>query len=117
MLMDGGILNNTPISQAIDLGADHIVVLPAIGSERLAQVPRGAVGACVAALSRAITRRLADDLVRYADAAELIVLPSPEGGILPADFGHAEELIAEGRERAHAMLARRTRPAALRLVA
>ncbi len=117
MLMDGGILNNTPISQAIDLGADHIVVLPAIGSERLAQVPRGAVGACVAALSRAITRRLADDLVRYANAAELIVLPPPAGGILPADFGHAEELIAEGRERAHAMLARRTRPAALRLVA
>jgi len=117
MLMDGGILNNTPISHAVDLGAERIVVLPAMGSERLTQVPRGAVAAGVVALSRAINRRLADDLLHYADAVELIVLPSPDGGILPADFSHAEELIAEGLERAHAMLARRMQPAALRLVA
>ena len=117
MLMDGGILNNTPISHAVDLGAERIVVLPAMGSERLTQVPRGAVAAGVVALSRAINRRLADDLLHYADAAELIVLPSPDGGILPADFSHAEELIEEALERASAMLARRTQPAALRLVA
>ncbi len=117
MLMDGGILNNTPISHAVDLGAERIVVLPAMGSERLTQVPRGAVAAGVVALSRAINRRLADDLLHYADAAELIVLPSPDGGILPADFSHAEELIDESLERASTMLARRTQPAPLRLVA
>ncbi|HME01952.1 MAG TPA: patatin-like phospholipase family protein [Solirubrobacteraceae bacterium] len=117
MLMDGGILNNTPISHAVALGADRIIVLPAIGSERLTQAPRGAFGAGVAALSRAINQRFANDLVHYADAAELIVLPSPDGGILPADFGHAEELIAEGLERAEAMLARRMQSVALRLAA
>lgn len=117
MLMDGGILNNTPISHAVALGAERIVVLPAIGSQRLTRVPRGAIAAGIIALSRAITQRFANDLVRYADAAELIVLPSPDGGILPADFGHAEELIAEGLERARAMLKRRLQPAALRLAA
>ncbi|HME02953.1 MAG TPA: patatin-like phospholipase family protein [Solirubrobacteraceae bacterium] len=117
MLVDGGILNNTPISHAVALGADRIVVLPAIGSERMAEVPRGAVAAGLTAVSRVITQRFASDLVRYADAAELIVLPPPVGGILPADFAHAEELIAEGLERARAALARHLRPAALRLAA
>ncbi len=117
VLMDGGILNNTPISHAVALGAERIIVLPAIGSQRLTRVPRGAVAAGVIALSRAINQRFANDLVHYADAAELIVLPPPDSGILPADFGHAEELIADGLERARAMLACRTKPAALRLAA
>ncbi|HTQ69087.1 MAG TPA: patatin-like phospholipase family protein [Solirubrobacteraceae bacterium] len=117
MLMDGGILNNTPISHAVALGAERIIVLPAIGSQRLVRVPRGAIAAGVIALSRGINQRFANDLVHYADAAELVVLPSPDGGILPADFGHAEELIAEGLERARAMLAHRLQPAPLRLVA
>ena len=116
-LMDGGILNNTPISHAVAFGAERIIVLPAMGNERLTQVPRGALAAGAVALSRAINRRLADDLLHYSDAAELIVLPSPDGGILPADFSHAEELIAEGLERAHAVLARRAQPVALRLAA
>lgn len=117
MLVDGGILNNTPISHAVALGAERIVVLPAVGSPRLTRVPRGAIAAGVIALSRALTQRFANDLVQYASAAELIVLPSPDGGILPADFAHAEELIAEGLERAHTMLARRLQPAPLRLAA
>jgi len=117
VLIDGGILNNTPISHAVTLGAKRIIVLPAIGSQRLTRVPRNAVAAGVIALSRAINQRLEHDLVHYADAAELIVLPAPDGGILPADFGHAEELIADGLERARRMLARRLEPAALRLAA
>jgi NTE family protein len=116
MLMDGGIINNTPISHAVALGAERVVVLPAIGSPRLTRVPRGAIAAGVIALSRAITQRFANDLVQYASAAELIVLPSPDGGVLPADFGHAEELIAEGLERARALLSR-PQPATLRLAA
>ncbi len=117
MLMDGGILNNTPISHAVTLGADRIVVLPAIGSQRLVRIPRGAIAAGVIALSRTINQRFANDLLHYADAAELIVLPAPDGGILPADFGHTEDLIADGLKRARSMLACRTEPAALRLVA
>ena len=108
MLMDGGVVNNTPISHAIALGADQVVVLPAIGTRRLSRPPRGALAAGVAAVSRAISQRLADDVARYADAAELIVLPAPEvSGVMPTDFGHSEDLIAEGVRRSRAMLARR----------
>ena len=109
MLMDGGVVNNTPISHAIALGAEQVIVMPAIGTRRLTQMPRGALAAGVAAVSRAIGQRLADDVARYADAAELIMMPAPEvSGIMPTDFGHAEDLIAEGLRRSRAMLSRRS---------
>jgi len=82
-------------------------VLPAIGTERMRLAPQGALAAGAAAVCRAIGRRLADDILSYSEAAELIVLPSPRAdGITPMDFGHAEELIAESLGRAHAVLAR-----------
>jgi len=105
-LMDGGVLNNTPISHAVALGAERVVVLPAVGTKRLCRLPRGALASGVAAVSRAIGQRLADDLIRYRDQAELIMLPPPAvSGILPTDFGHTEELIAEGVRTSRALLA------------
>ena len=116
-LVDGGVLNNTPISHAVALGAERIVVLPAVGTERLRRLPRGPFASGAAALSRAIGRRLADDLNRYQDQAEMIVLPAPAvGGILPTDFAHTEELIAEAVRRSRVTLAGERR-AHLRLAA
>jgi len=116
-LMDGGVLNNTPISHAVALGAERIVVLPAIGTKRLSRLPRGALASGAAAVSRAIGQRLADDLVRYQDRAELIMLPAPAvSGILPTDFAHTEELISEAVRRSRAFLAGERR-AHLRLAA
>ena len=107
LLMDGAIVNNTPISHAVELGADRVIVLQAIGTERLTRAPRGVLAAGVTAVSRAITRRFAQDVVRYADAAELVILPAPQlAGIMPTDFGRADELIAEGLGRARMTLAR-----------
>jgi NTE family protein len=107
LLMDGAIVNNTPISHAVDLGADRVIVLQAIGTNRLRRAPRGALGAGLMAASRALTRRFTEDVDRYADAAELVVLPAPRvDGIMPTDFGHADELIAMGLRRARVLLAR-----------
>jgi NTE family protein len=78
VLVDGAVVNKTPISHAVDLGADRIVVLPPVGTARLRRAPRGALAASVGAVSRALTHRLAEDLVRYRDHAELVVLPAPE---------------------------------------
>jgi NTE family protein len=106
LLMDGALVNNTPISHAVELGADRVIVLQAIGSDRLSRPPRGVLAAGVTAVTRALTRRFAEDVVRYADAAELIVLPPPRlDGTMPTDFGHADELIAMGRQRARMLLA------------
>jgi NTE family protein len=106
LLMDGAVANNAPISHAIELGADRVIVLHAIGTEPLSRAPHGVVAAGAAAVSRALTRRFAEDVVRYANAAELVILPAPRvEGIMPTDFGHADELIAGGRARARSMLA------------
>jgi NTE family protein len=112
--MDGAIVNNTPISHAVELGADRVIVLQAIGSDRLSRPPRGVLAAGVTAVSRAMTRRFAEDVVRYADATELVVLPAPRlDGIMPTDFGHADELIALGLRRARMLLANGHRVARL----
>ena len=53
------------------------------------------------------TRRFAEDIVRYADVAELVILPAPQvEAIMPTDFAHAHELIAAARGRARSRLAR-----------
>ena len=65
--------------------------------------PRGALDAAVHAFTLLAGARLQSDLVRYATAAELIVLPAVNRGrVQPTDFDHASRLIA------HALAAART---------
>jgi NTE family protein len=112
-LIDGGIVNNTPISHAVALGADRIVVLQAIGTGSLRRAPRGVLTSGIVAMSRAITRRLSEDVARYADAVDLTVIPAPRiEGIMPIDFRHADQLIAAGLRSANWILAqnRHVRP-------
>ena len=62
--------------------------------------------------TRAITRRLEQDIARYGGIVDLIVLPAPTlPGVLPTDFGHADELIEQGLRRARAELRRHHAPA------
>jgi NTE family protein len=106
LLIDGGIVNNTPISHAVALGADRIFVLQAIGTGPLRRAPRGVWASGVIAMLRAITRRLKEDVARYADSVDLTVIPAPRiDGILPIDFGHADELITAGLRSASWTLA------------
>jgi NTE family protein len=97
LLVDGGVVNNTPISHAIELGADRIYVLstddPA--GRSVAAPPRGALDAAVHAFSLLVGARLPADLVRYAGVAELIMLPAiNHTNVQPTDFDQAELLIA-----------------------
>jgi len=112
LLIDGGIVNNAPITHAIELGADRVLVLCALGPSRLEEAPRGALAAGMTAITRALTRRLEEDVARYGDVVELTVLPPPTvPGLLPSDFGHADELIDQGLHRARAELRRHHAPA------
>jgi NTE family protein len=96
LLVDGGVVNNTPISHAVELGAERIYVLPTEDPTRrgLSIPPRGALDAAVHAFTLLVGARLEADLARFADVAELIVLPAanPEH-IQPTDFDHADVLI------------------------
>lgn len=108
VLVDGGIVNNVPISHAVELGADQVYVLMAVGTGALRRTPRTAVGSAIAAVSHAITRRFAEDVARYADVVDLKILQAPRvEDIMPTDFRHADELIAHGLRAARTSLARR----------
>ena len=107
LLVDGGVVNNTPISHAIELGAERIYVLatddPVVRAVPL--TPRGALDAAVHAFTLLAGARLQSDLARYATAAELIVLPAVNREhIQPTDFDHASRLIAHAFAAARAAL-------------
>ena len=97
LLVDGGVVNNTPISHAVELGAERIFVLPTgdPGDRGLAARPSGAVDAAVHAFTLLVGARLEADLARYRAEAEVIVLPVTRHlRVSPTDFDQAELLIA-----------------------
>ena len=94
-LFDGGVANNTPISQAIALGARRIYVLPTGHACALESVPGKPLAMGLHAISLMTQRRLIEDVERHRDDAELIVLPPPcPLDIAPVDFSRADELIS-----------------------
>jgi NTE family protein len=107
LLVDGGVVNNTPISHAVALGAQRIYVLSTQDpSDRaLSQPPRGALDAAVHAFTLLADARLEADLARYASQAELIVLPAANRWrVQPTDFNHADRLIAAALRAARTAL-------------
>jgi NTE family protein len=104
-LMDGGVANNTPISHAVELGAERIYVLPTGHACALTEPPRGALAMALHAISLLTHRRLIDDIERHRDDAHLIVMPPPcPLDIQPIDFAHADELIDVALEDARDFL-------------
>jgi NTE family protein len=119
-LVDGGVANNTPISHAVELGAKRIYVLPTGQSCELESPPHGAVDMVLHAINLLMHRRLLDDIVRFRDSAELVVLPPPcPLDVQPMDFGKAERLIERSLDQSRRFLDERgkARPGALPLSA
>jgi len=107
LLVDGGVVNNTPISHAVELGAERIYVLATDDpvARAVPLTPRGALDAAVHAFTLLVGARLQADLARYATAAELIVLPAVNRErIQPTDFDHASRLIGQALTAARAAL-------------
>ena len=98
VLFDGGVADNTPISQAVALGADRVVVVPAGVACALPQPPRSAVATAVHALTLLIEQRLVLDAAAYRDQVELIVLPPLcPLSVSSSDFRAARLLIDRAR--------------------
>jgi NTE family protein len=117
-LIDGGVVNNTPISHAIELGAERIYVLPTQApDDRPARVPTSALDAAIQGLHLLVGCRLEADLARYSAEAEVILLPAPNAGcVQPTSFEHSHRLIADARAAVRRALQRAPRDAHLRLV-
>jgi NTE family protein len=105
-LMDGGVVDNAPISHAIALGARTIWVLPAGYACALAEVPRSALGMALQGLNVLVQRRLAHDLVVYADRADIrVVPPLCPVRVSPTDFSQSAALIEAARTATRQWLA------------
>lgn len=95
---DGGVADNTPISQAVALGAERVVVLPTGYACDLDRPPRAALGVAVHALTLLIEQRLVAEVAAHDPRVELIVIPPLCPLEVPAsDFSHADELISRAR--------------------
>lgn len=95
--MDGGVVNNTPISYAVALGATTVWVLPAGYPCALAAPPTTALGMALQGLSMLVEHRLALDAERLHDSVDLrVVPPLCPLKVSPADFSHAAALLQDG---------------------
>jgi NTE family protein len=98
-LMDGGVVNNTPLSHAVALGADRVWVLPTGYSCALPASPQAALTMALHALTLTINHHLAVDVTRFEQAVDLhVIRPLCPVATSGADFSHAATLI----ERSHA---------------
>jgi NTE family protein len=98
-LFDGGVVNNTPLSHAVALGADVIWVLPTGYACALRASPRGALAMALHAVTLTVNQRLAVEVAGFEEAVDLRVIPPLcPIAISPVDFSHSASLIA----RSHA---------------
>jgi NTE family protein len=100
-LVDGGIVDNTPISNAIDAGATRIYVLPTGYACRLERPPGSALAVTLQAISILVQQRLISDVRELQGHVDLRVIPPLcPLDVSPADFSHGRELIDRSRATA-----------------
>ena len=96
-LIDGGVGSNTPISVAVDLGAERVVVLPAGFSCSLKKPPRSVFGTIANSLNHIMTRQLATEIEFYRTKAKLHVAPALcPLEVSSGDFTQTELLMTDG---------------------
>jgi NTE family protein len=106
LLMDGGVVENTPIGHAVGLGATTVWVLPSGGACSIEKVPENALGMALHAILLAISQRIAFDIERYDSRVDLkVVPPLCPLAISPSDFSHGAELIDRARVQTEDWLA------------
>jgi len=104
-LIDGGVVNHTPISVAVDLGADRVIVLPTGYACALDEPPRSALAMVVHAFTLATQRRLIDDVRRLQNEIDLRVAPPLcPVSVSPVDFSRSAELVDRARRATRSWL-------------
>ena len=104
VLIDGAVVNNTPITHALELRPQRVYVLPTGGPCELTAPPRGALGMLIHATSLLVAQRFAGEAMTLMGSRVTILPPPCPIRVQPTDFGHAEELIARAHESAGASL-------------
>jgi NTE family protein len=92
LLVDGGVLANLPVLQAIELGASRLYVLPAM-SGGIATVPSGAIDMMQRSMMITTGALDRDALARAAASVEVHTLPIPMTQVSMFDFGQTSVLV------------------------
>jgi len=93
LLIDGGIAANTPISQAVALGADTVYVFPTAGRETGGR-PKTAASVTFQAVAHLLGHASHSEIRLNAGHCTLYVIPPPPAmGVSPFDFRHSRELM------------------------
>lgn len=104
-LIDGGVVDNVPISRAVNLGAKRIYVLHVGNFDRERPDPRRPIDVLVHAFSIARGHRFRLEANAAPDGIELAVLPGIDPGSLRyKDFSRSRDLIRRGHDAAAAFL-------------
>ena len=94
ILVDGGVLNNTPISTAIRFGATKVIVFPTGYTCDRREVPSNLIEMVLTSYSYMQHQKLATDIELYKDKVNLkIIPPLCPVKVSPNDFSNSEELI------------------------
>ena len=104
---DGSVASNTPVSAALELGAERIVVLPTGYSCEMGQIPKSALAMALHGVNILVARQLVVDVERFMDHALIrVVPPLCPVGTVPFDFSAASDLIARAAKTTRAWLDR-----------
>ena len=116
LLMDGGIAADTPVSEARDLGATVMYVLPTYSSDSVPGQParpRSAIQMGLHAIGQLLGHVSNDVMADTTDHADVYLLPAPpSGGIAPFDLSGAANLIDRAYELSRSWLGEREHTAA-----
>jgi NTE family protein len=94
LLIDGAVVNNVPISKAVEVGARRIYVLHVGNFERPRRAPKRPLDALLQSFSIARNFRFQQETEQAPPGTELIVLPGVDPGTVKYnDFGRSRELI------------------------
>lgn len=105
-LVDGGVLNNAPISHAVQAGANKIYVLPTGYACALLGAPRSALAVALQSVTLMVHQRLHADVEKYQNLVELHVMPPLcPLAVSPVDFTQSATLIERARESTQQWLA------------
>ncbi len=103
--IDGGVVNDTPVSHAIGAGADVIWALPTGFSCSASRAPTSALAMILHAIGIMSSQRLVLNIERYHKKVDLRIVPPPcPLEISPIDFSQAPKLIEDGYNSAMAWL-------------
>jgi NTE family protein len=104
---DGSVANNTPVSAAVELGAERIVVMPTGYSCEMKRLPTGALSMALHGINVLVARQLVIDVERFMDRTQIrVVPPLCPVATQPFDFSEAKELMDRSAKTTRAWLAR-----------